>query len=161
SAAPKPPRIPGMGEEKTAGIWASSLFPCHMDHAVIGLMDPAHGPFVHQAWWWRGRHSIHEKAKAFGPAPYGFVMKKHAPSKNAFGYKILGGAPQTEITFQLPGVRVEHIEVGKHHVVNLTCVTPVDETKTEINHLIYWTQGWLGILKPLLMPFVHGFLNQD
>src|SRR5262249_25574259 len=38
-AAPKPPRIPGIGEEKAAGIWASSLFPCHMDHAVIGLMD--------------------------------------------------------------------------------------------------------------------------
>ena len=33
-------------------------FPCHIDHAVIGLMDPAHGPFVHQSWWWRSRRSI-------------------------------------------------------------------------------------------------------
>src|SRR5262249_30867074 len=107
----QPPAIPGFGEESRPKICATSLFPCHMDHAVIGLMDPAHGPFVHQAWWWRGRHSIHEKSKAFGPSPYGFVMKKHKPSSNAFGYKILGGAPQTEIRFQLPGARVEHIEV--------------------------------------------------
>jgi len=38
---------------------------CHVDHAVIGLMDPAHGPYVHRQWWWRSEHSIHEKAKAF------------------------------------------------------------------------------------------------
>jgi phenylpropionate dioxygenase-like ring-hydroxylating dioxygenase large terminal subunit len=24
-----------------------------MDHAVVGLMDPTHAPFVHQAWWAR------------------------------------------------------------------------------------------------------------
>ncbi len=29
--------------------------PCNVDHGIIGLMDPAHGPFVHQAWWWRSR----------------------------------------------------------------------------------------------------------
>src|SRR5579872_1525187 len=27
--------------------------PVSIDHGVIGLIDPAHGPFVHQAWWWR------------------------------------------------------------------------------------------------------------
>ena len=35
--------------------------PCGVDHAIIGLMDPAHGPFVHQAWWWRSRRSIRDK----------------------------------------------------------------------------------------------------
>ena len=38
-----------------------------MDHGIIGLMDPAHGPFVHQAWWWRSAASIHEKTKKFEP----------------------------------------------------------------------------------------------
>ena len=33
--------------------------PVSVDHGIIGLMDPAHGPFVHQAWWWRKRASIH------------------------------------------------------------------------------------------------------
>ena len=35
--------------------------PAHVDHGIIGLMDPAHGPFVHQSWFWRSRGSIHEK----------------------------------------------------------------------------------------------------
>src|SRR5258708_4139569 len=33
--------------------------PSHIDHGIIGLMDPAHGPFVHQSWFWRSRGSIH------------------------------------------------------------------------------------------------------
>ena len=28
-------------------------FNAHMDDAVVGLMDPAHVPFVHNQWWWR------------------------------------------------------------------------------------------------------------
>lgn len=157
--AQKPPVIPGV--TGPPGLWTTSLFDCHMDHAVIGLMDPAHGPFVHQAWWWRGRKSIQEKAKAFGPSPFGFVMKRHAPSKNSFGYKILGGKPETEIRFQLPGIRVEHIAVGKNHVVNLTSVTPVDENTTRITHLIYWRQPWLNLIRPFFRPFMERFIEQD
>ena len=26
------------------------VFEAHIDHAVVGLMDPAHGPYVHQQW---------------------------------------------------------------------------------------------------------------
>jgi phenylpropionate dioxygenase-like ring-hydroxylating dioxygenase large terminal subunit len=157
----KPPVLPGVGEKASPNLFTSSLFPCHIDHAVIGLMDPAHGPFVHQAWWWRGRTSIHEKSKEFGPSPFGFVMKRHRPSKNSFGYKILGGVPETEIRFQLPGVRIEHIAVGEHHVINLTAVTPVDEQNTEITHLIYFTQPWLNLIKPFFYPFMEGFIAQD
>ena len=106
-----------------------------------------------------------EKAKAHGPAPFGFVMKKHSPSKNSFGYKLLGGVPQTEIFFQLPGIRMEHIELGEganaHHVINLTCVTPISETETEITHLIYWTQSWLHLITPFFRPFMESFIAQD
>lgn len=157
----KPPVLPGVGADAQPGIWTKSSFPCHVDHGVIGLMDPAHGPFVHQAWWWRGKTSIHEKAKAFGASPFGFVMKKHKPSSNSFGYKILGGVPETEIFFALPGTRIEHIQIGKHHVINLTCVTPITETETEITHLIYWTQPWLFLIKPFFRPFMEGFIEQD
>jgi len=31
----------------------SRTFNAHMDDAVVGLMDPAHVPFVHSQWWWR------------------------------------------------------------------------------------------------------------
>lgn len=159
-SAHKPPLIPGI-DDRLPGLHTSSIFPCFVDHGVIGLMDPAHGPFVHQDWFWRSRQSIHTKEKAFGPSPFGFVMKRHSPSKNSYGYKILGGKPETEITFQLPGIRIEHIRVGTQHVVNLTCVTPRSNTQTEINHLIYWTQNWLHLIKPLFRPFMERFIRQD
>ena len=78
-------------------------FAAHIDHAVVGLMDPAHGPYVHQQWWWRSKASQHEKAKRFEPRDEGFAMVRHEPSKNSRAYAILGGEPLTEITFRIPG----------------------------------------------------------
>ena len=136
-------------------------FAAAIDHAVVGLMDPAHGPFVHQAWWWRSQHSIQAKAKAFAPSPWGFTMCRHAPSANSRAYRLLGGAPETEIVFRLPSVRLEQIRAGRHRVGNLTAITPIDDQTSEINHCVYWTSPWLGILKPLLRPYVRAFLRQD
>jgi phenylpropionate dioxygenase-like ring-hydroxylating dioxygenase large terminal subunit len=88
---------------RTAHLWAD--LPCNVDHGIIGLMDPAHGPFVHQAWWWRTRSSIREKTKRFEPIPEGFRMSAHKPSGNSAPYKLLGvyGKPvETTIDFQLP-----------------------------------------------------------
>src|SRR2546427_819688 len=92
---------------------------CSVDHGIIGLMDPAHGPFVHQAWWWRSRHSIHEKQKDFEPIPYGFRMSAHTPSSNSAPYKILrfyadADSITTTIDFILPNMRSEIIRVGKY-----------------------------------------------
>ena len=36
-------------------------FPCGIDHAVIGLMDPAHAPYVHDHWWWKRTPRLKEK----------------------------------------------------------------------------------------------------
>ena len=158
--APEIPRVPDFGEEGYRLV-ETMRFPGSIDDAVVGLMDPAHGPFVHRSWWWRSRRSIHEKAKAFAPSPWGFTMLRHAPSRNSRAYKLLGGTPGTEIQFRLPGVRIEHISVGRHTLCNLTAVTPIDEHETEINHAIYWTMPWLTPLRPLLRPFVRAFLGQD
>lgn len=158
---PEIPPIPGIADDARAGIVEVMMFPSHIDHAVIGLMDPAHGPFVHKSWWWRTPKSIHEKAKAFGPSRHGFTMLRHAPSKNSAAYKILGGKPETEISFRLPGVRLEHIKVGDRVVVNFTTVTPLTETETEITHSIYWTIPWLTLFRPIARPFVRRFLGQD
>ena len=157
---PEVPRVPEIGDAPPS-LSESMVFPCAIDHAVVGLMDPAHGPFVHRSWWWRTRRSMHEKAKAFAPAELGFRMVRHAPSRNSLGYKILGGQPSTEITFRLPGVRVEHIKVGRHVVCGLTAVTPITECETEVHHAIYWTVPWLTLLKPLIRPFARSFLGQD
>src|ERR1700741_4656862 len=72
-------------------VVAQISFDDHIDHAVVGLMDPAHGPYVHQQWWWRSAKSQHEKAKRFEPREAGFAMVRHEPSKNSRAYAGLGG----------------------------------------------------------------------
>src|SRR6266550_6910864 len=45
-----PTRVPTFSEKYKIAHLTADL-PCSVDHGIIGLMDPAHGPFVHQAWW--------------------------------------------------------------------------------------------------------------
>ena len=137
------------------------VFSCHVDHAVVGLMDPAHGPFVHKQWWWRTTSSAHDKAKKFEPRELGFAMAAHAPSSNSRAYKILGGKPVTEITFRLPGVRWEHIKAGEKTILALTAVTPRDKDTTDITQFFFWDLPVATLLKPLLRPFASAFLRQD
>jgi phenylpropionate dioxygenase-like ring-hydroxylating dioxygenase large terminal subunit len=154
-----PPALP---EVAAVPAMVESLeFPCYVDHAVIGLMDPAHGPFVHKSWWWRSRGSIHAKEKRFGPSDLGFTMLRHAPSSNSATYKLLGGEMTTEISFRLPGIRVEHVVAGTKQYCGLTAVTPIDAQRTLVTHLTYWNWGVLTVLKPLLRPFIRRFLDQD
>jgi phenylpropionate dioxygenase-like ring-hydroxylating dioxygenase large terminal subunit len=160
AAAPEIPLLDGFGMS-APDLVESVRFAAAIDHAVVGLMDPAHGPFVHRAWWWRSRRSIRPKAKVFVPSPFGFTMSRHAPSVNSRGYRLLGGVPETEIVFRLPSVRVEHIRAGRHRVANLTAITPIDAQVTEINHCVYWTAPWLTALKPFLQHYVRAFLRQD
>jgi len=158
--APEIPLLPGIAA-RGPDLYDTVQLPCSIDHAVVGLMDPAHGPFVHRSWWWRRGGSIHEKSKAFAASPFGFTMLRHKPSRNSNAYRLLGGAPETEIVFRLPGLRVEHITAGRHVVVNLTAVTPLDRDETQIHHAIYWNVPLLSVLKPILRPYVRAFLNQD
>jgi len=159
--APEIPRIEGFAESEAPRLIETMRFGAALDDCVIGLMDPAHGPFVHRAWWWRSRHSVHEKSKAFEPSPWGFTMSRHTPSSNSRAYRLLGGAPETEIAFRLPSVRIEEIRAGRYRVANLTALTPIDAETTEVNHCIYWNMPWLSAMKPLLRPYVRAFLRQD
>lgn len=161
NAAPKidPPAFPFANRRAT--LDDSLTLNCHVDHAVIGLMDPAHGPYVHQQWWWRSRRSMHEKAKAFEPRGHGFAMIAHTPSSNSFAYKLLGGKPVTEITFQLPGIRVEEIKVGKKTLLSFTAVTPINENKTEIRQVFFTDILIFKLLSPLLKYAARAFLRQD
>ena len=161
NSAPEIPVLDGFPSTAAPRVVETMRFAAAIDHAVVGLMDPAHGPFVHRAWWWRSGGSIHEKAKAFEPSPWGFTMSRHAPSSNSRAYRLLGGAPETEIAFRLPSVRIEQIRAGRYAVTNLTALTPVDDRITAVNHCIYWNAPWLSALKPLLLPYVRTFLRQD
>jgi phenylpropionate dioxygenase-like ring-hydroxylating dioxygenase large terminal subunit len=155
-----PPTFPGVvgGAPK---LIETTVFESHLDHAVVGLMDPAHGPYVHQQWWWRSSKKQLEKAKAFEPRELGFSMVRHAPSKNSRAYRILGGAPETEITFRLPGYRWEHITVGRRQVLGLTCLTPIDEKRTRITQVFWSDHPLFTWLKPFIRAGGRRFLKQD
>jgi phenylpropionate dioxygenase-like ring-hydroxylating dioxygenase large terminal subunit len=155
-----PPALP-VSSEARPRMREMQLFPCELDSAVVGLMDPAHGPFVHKSWWWRSRKSIHAKAKNYAPSELGFTMTAHKPSRNSTLYHLLGGELTTEIAFKLPGVRIEDIRAGKNQVLSLTTCTPVDETKTEVTQTFFWTVPWLVLVKPFFRAVASEFLAQD
>jgi len=159
----EPPRIPMAGGDGHAvpRLIEAQLFPCEVDHAVVGLMDPAHGPFVHNAWWWRRTSSIHEKAKHHAPSERGFTMATHKPSSNSLLYRILGGDLTTEIRFELPSLRFEHIRAGKREVLGFTAVTPKDAHNTLVTQVFYWNSPWLGLVAPFFRPFARAFMGQD
>jgi phenylpropionate dioxygenase-like ring-hydroxylating dioxygenase large terminal subunit len=155
-----PPVFPGVvgGAPK---IVERMDFDSHLDHAIVGLMDPAHGPYVHQQWWWRSAKKQLDKAKRFEPRDLGFAMARHAPSSNSRAYRLLGGAPQTEITFRLPGLRWEHVQVGARQVLALTCLTPVTLARTRITQLIWSDHPAFALLRPLIAAGARRFLKQD
>lgn len=138
------------------------VLPTNIDHAVIGLIDPAHVTFVHQSWYWRSAKNLKLKVKDFEPTPLGFKMVRHKPSSNSKGYSVLKGGTSTEITFEIPGNRYEHIQVGeKHEIISITILTPLTETSTELNHIFYSS---LGVLRWLWWPLKRlgkKFIGQD
>jgi len=153
------------GKYKTAYLTAD--MPVNVDHGIIGLMDPAHGPFVHQAWWWRTRHSIHEKRKNFEPIPGGFRMSAQTPRSNSAPYKILSlyanaDAITTTIDFRLPNLRSETIRAGKYWFSSLTTVTPIMRNHCRIDVVACWNLFRWVPFGPELLKFVFAkFVEQD
>ncbi|HEV2364001.1 MAG TPA: aromatic ring-hydroxylating dioxygenase subunit alpha [Caulobacteraceae bacterium] len=155
-----PPTFPALADRRPRFV-IRTTFEAHIDHAVIGLMDPAHGPYVHQQWWWRSRASAHEKTKAFLPREAGFAMTRHAPSSNSRAYRLLGGAPTTEISFRLPALRWEHVEVGRHGVLALTCLTPADTATTAVTQIVWSDHPLFAAAGPAIRAAAVRFLRQD
>jgi phenylpropionate dioxygenase-like ring-hydroxylating dioxygenase large terminal subunit len=161
--APRVPTFPGA--YKTAYLTAE--MPVSVDHGIIGLMDPAHGPFVHQAWWWRSRSSIHEKQKHFEPIPQGFRMSAHTPSTNSAPYKLLrlyadADSITTTIDFVLPNLRYETIRAGKYWFASLTTVTPITRNHCRIDVVASWNLfRWMPFGKDLLKFVFSKFVEQD
>jgi phenylpropionate dioxygenase-like ring-hydroxylating dioxygenase large terminal subunit len=157
------PQLPVFSEGYRITHLAADL-PCNVDHGIIGLMDPAHGPFVHQAWWWRGRRSIHEKEKKFEPIPLGFRMSPHSPSANSAPYKLLKayGAPVTTIDFVLPNMRFEQIRAGKYWFSSRATVTPVTGNRSRIDFVAAWNIfRWVPFVVPIFRSFGKRFIRQD
>ncbi len=164
--AGEPPKLPTFSSKYRFTILSADLS-VNVDHGIIGLMDPAHGPFVHQAWWWRTRHSIHQKQKAFEPIPNGFRMSAHTPSSNSAPYKLLRAYAQadaitTTIDFVLPNCRYETIHAGKFWFASLTTVTPITADRCRIDVRAGWNifRFVPGVMS-LFRYFGEKFMEQD
>ena len=137
----------------------TQTFRCGIDHAVIGLMDPAHGPYVHAHWWWKKTPRV--KEKHYAPLPGGFVMTPHRPSKPV--YSLLGDVT-TEITFELPSSRFEIIRGrlfgADFKIVGLTVCTPRDGETTDVIQVFYWP-AWLNFIYPFFWALGRTFIADD
>jgi phenylpropionate dioxygenase-like ring-hydroxylating dioxygenase large terminal subunit len=162
---PAAPELPKFSEGYQIAHLTADL-PCGVDQAIIGLMDPAHGPFVHQAWWWRSRHSIREKSKQFEPIPNGFRMSPHAPSANSAPYKILkfitGEPATTMIDFVLPNQRFEQIRAGRYWLSSRTTVTPIRANFCRLDFVAAWNiLRWFPVVSFIIHVFGPRFIRQD
>ena len=154
------PEIPGFAATAKPNITYTMRVACFMDNAVVGLMDPAHGPYVHRSWWWRGA-KLNPEVKWFDPSPCGFTMRRHKMANMALSYWLIGGVPENEIVFYLPGVRTEETTTARHRVVNFIAITPITEELTDFTFEFYWDIPWGWLLKPLLSQLTRNFLDQD
>ncbi len=168
TALPPVPEVPKFSTNFREAHLSADL-PCNVDHGIIGLMDPAHGPFVHRSWWWRSAGSIHEKTKRFEPLPEGFRMTAHAPSANSAPYKLLGvygEKIETTIDFTLPNRRWETIRAGHGKDAkwfsSLTTVTPVTPSTCRIDVAAAWNIFYNVPLVPQIAKFFGSrFVQQD
>lgn len=162
AALPPPPSVPDVGERAPAVAIAMD-FACSIDDAALGLMDPTHAAFVHTSWWWRKNpRKVRLKEKSYVPIGTGFRMERLVlGEKGSKPYRLLGRNTSTEITFQLPAVRVEHVKGDRHSVVSLTAITPETEKLCVVHQRIYWTLPGLGLFRPAVRRFARIFLGQD
>jgi phenylpropionate dioxygenase-like ring-hydroxylating dioxygenase large terminal subunit len=161
-SVPAAPKLATFSEKYKITHLACHL-PSHVDHGIIGLMDPAHGPFVHQSWFWRSRGSIHEKQKQFEPIPNGFRMSPHSPSSNSLPYQLLkkmtGEPVTTTIDFILPNMRLEEIRSGKLWFSSRATITPVRRDLCRIDFVAAWNLFFLPLA--IFRIFGKTFLRQD
>lgn len=164
SPPPEVPHLPVFSDRYRL-FHISTMLQCTVDDGIVGLMDPAHGPFVHQSWFWRSRDSIHEKAKEFEPIPCGFRMKAHTPSRNSALYKVLGLYGEdvsTTIDFVLPNLRYEIIRCGSYWFSSRATVTPITENKCRIDFCAAWNVfRWVPLSRAIFRLIARHFLDQD
>jgi phenylpropionate dioxygenase-like ring-hydroxylating dioxygenase large terminal subunit len=125
-------------------------------------MDPTHAGFVHTSWWFKHQATkLRPKEKQFEPIELGFRMVRHALPPQNIIYKLLGRNVETEISYKLPGLRIEEVHGDRHAVVGLTAITPITDEATEVHQIFWATPAWVALLSPLVRLVMHVFLDQD
>ena len=137
----------------------TQAFRCGIDHAVIGLMDPAHGPYVHAHWWWKKTPRV--KEKHYAPLPNGFVMTGHKPSKPV--YSLLGrGGDRDHFRTAFHPLRDHHRHAVGQGVQGggADRLHPRDDDNTDVIQVFYWP-GWLNFIYPFFWALGRTFIGDD
>jgi phenylpropionate dioxygenase-like ring-hydroxylating dioxygenase large terminal subunit len=162
TSSSEPPRMPAFADDARPLAAIMQPFPCSTDHAAFSLMDPTHAPFVHTSWWFKKQATtLRPKEKQFEPIELGWRMVRHPLPPQNLVYKLLGDNVETEISYQLPGLRIEETHGDRHSVVGLTAITPVTDETTEVHHIFWVSARWAALFVPIIRPFMHIFLGQD
>jgi len=157
-----PPRVPIFAEDRGPDVHVDLVFPCSIDHTTYGLMDPAHVAYVHTSRWFRAkRRHVTEKTKSFEPAGLGFKMAKHTVPPTQTFYRVLGKEVTADISYSLPGIRIEELHGDRHQVVGLTALTPITDEETMFHQMFWTSMAWTRPLRPLVRKLSLIFLNQD
>ena len=161
AALPEVPTIAGF-DGQVPQVSAVMRFPCNVDTAVFGFIDPAHPAFVHTSRWWKTKPAaLRLKEKHFEPDALGFRMKEHALKHGANPYRLLGRNVRVNLRILLPGLRIEQVSGERHRAAVLAAATPVDADTTDVHYCVYWTIPWLAPLKPFARMMTRDFLGQD
>lgn len=130
------------------------------DQAVLGLVDPAHVPMIHQSWWRRSdRRRV--KTKLYSPSPFGFTARAADAFSSTAVYDLVREDRTVTIEFRLPSIRLERVTARGFELVNLTTVTPVREGAVVLRNLIMCSDRRAGLLSPVLSAAGRAFLQQD
>lgn len=158
---PPIPVVEGIGEMQPQ-IYCSVSYPLNAEHAAYTFFDPSHVAFVHSSPFVRRRsHSMRVKEKHFVPTGLGWSMQRHAAPRNNMLYRLFGRNVTTEITYLLPGVRIEHIQGEKYYAIGIATIAPVNDGETIIHQAFYWNFPYLGPVKGLLRFLIRHFLTED
>lgn len=131
------------------------------DQTVLGLVDPAHVPMVHTAWWWRSSDRRRVKTKAYIPTPFGFTATAADAFASAPAYELVGHDREVTIEFRLPSTRIERVRSQRMQLLNVTTVTPLASGRVLLRNVIYSSVRPLRWLYPALSALGRAFLEQD
>lgn len=131
------------------------------DQVVLGLVDPAHVPMVHNSWWWRSGDTRKVKTKYYNPSPLGFTASAKDRRHASPLFRLFGFNPDISIEFRLPSLRIERIRHHDNLIANFTFVTPIRPGVQRVYNVMYSTWRWLHIMGPVVRRLGQTFLQQD
>ena len=67
----------------------------------------------------------------------------------------------TEISYLLPGTRIERITGEKHWAVGVATIAPVSDEETIVHQYTYWSLPWVGPARHVLRYLIKHFLTED